>query len=73
MHIIFTKCSLSCAVADPGIPVSWGMDPLRGAVDLRRGRFSLKMYAKTKEFGPIGGACAGHAPLDLPMMWSTLL
>ena len=25
------------------------------------------MYAKTKELGPIGGACAGHAPPDLPM------
>ena len=25
------------------------------------------MYAKTKELGPVGGACAGHAPLDPPI------
>ena len=38
-------------------------------MDLRRGHFSVKMYAKTKELGPIGGgACAGHAPLDPPMI-----
>ena len=42
-------------VADPGFPVG-------GSVDLRRGRFSAKMCAKTKESGPVGGACAGHAP-----------
>ena len=34
------------AVADPGFPVGEG-------VDLQRGRFSVKMYAKTKELGPI--------------------
>ena len=34
----------------------------RGGVDLRRGHFSVKMYVKMKELGPIGGACAGHAP-----------
>ena len=29
----------------------------------------MKMYAKTKELGPIGGMCTGHAPpLDLPML-----
>ena len=40
-----------------------------GGVDLRRGHFSVKMYAKTKELGPIGGgACPAHAPpLDPPM------
>ena len=34
-------------MADPGFPVG-------GGVDLRRGCFSAKMYAKTKEFGAIG-------------------
>ena len=35
----------------------------------KRGHFSVKMYAKTKELGPIGGACAGHAPPpDSPMV-----
>ena len=31
-----------------------GVDPL-GGLDLRRGRFSIKMHAKTKELGPVGG------------------
>ena len=43
------------------------MHPL-GGMDLQRGHFLVKMYAKTKELGPIGGACAGHAPLDPPML-----
>ena len=31
--------------------------------DLRRRRFSVKLYAKTKELGPVWGeACAGHVP-----------
>ena len=38
------------------------MDPL-GGVDLQRRCFSVKMYAKMKELGPVGGGvCAGHAP-----------
>ena len=32
-----------------------GRAPVRGGVDLRRGCFSVKMYAKTKELGPMGG------------------
>ena len=36
-------------------------DPL-GGMDLRRGCFLAKMYAKMKEFGTVGGACARHAP-----------
>ena len=37
-----------------------------GGVDLRRGHFSVKMYAKTKELGPIGGVRRAR-PLDPPM------
>ena len=48
-------------------PLGAGVHPLGVGVDLRCGHFSVKMYAKTKELGPIGGACAGHAPLDPPM------
>ena len=48
-------------MADPGFPVG-------GRAPVRRGRgpptlaLLVKMYAKTKELGPIGRACAGHAP-----------
>ena len=59
-------------MADPGFPVGGGVDPLGEGVDLRRGRFSPKMYAKTKELGAVGGACAGHAPLDPPMLMVTI-
>ena len=48
-------------VADPGFPVG-GACTHWGGVDLRCGHFLVKMYAKMKELGPIGGACAGHAP-----------
>ena len=47
------------SVADPGFPVGGGHALVWGGMDLRRGHFSVKMYAKTKELGPIGG---GHAP-----------
>ena len=39
-----------------------GRGPILGGFGLQRGHFSVKMYAKTKELGPVGGACAGHAP-----------
>ena len=45
---------LASAVADPGFPV--------GGVDLQHGRFSAKMYAKTKELGPVGGRAPGTPP-----------
>ena len=32
-----------------------------GGIDLRRGRFSVKIYVKRKQLGPVG-ACARHAP-----------
>ena len=33
-----------------------------GGVGLQHGHFSVKMYVKTKELGPVGGACAGMPP-----------
>ena len=44
-----------------------GRGPILGGFGLQRRHFSVKMYAKTKELGPVGGACAWHAPLDPPM------
>ena len=53
-------------VADPGFPV--GGPPTRwGGANLQRVHFSAKTYVKMKEIDPVGGACAGGAPLDLPM------
>ena len=54
------------SVADPGFPIG-GRAPVRGGMDLRRGHFSVKMYAKTKELGPIGGRAPGTPSLDPPM------
>ena len=53
-------------MADPGFPVG-GRAPIRGGVDLRRGHFSVKMYAKMKELGPMGGVRRAR-PLDPPML-----
>ena len=54
-------------MADPGFPVG-GVCTHWGGVDLQHGHFSVKMYAKTKELGPIGGVCrARPPPLDPPM------
>ena len=52
---------------DPGFSVGGGVDPFWGGFGLQRGHFSVKMYAKTKKLGPVGGAMHQHAPLDLPM------
>ena len=55
--------SVTCIISGgTRISRSGGMDPLGGGVDLRHGCFSAKMYAKTKELGPVGGACTWHAP-----------
>ena len=43
-------------------------DFLLGGADLQRVHFSVKTYAKTKEMDPVGGVCAGGAPLDPPML-----
>ena len=37
------------------------MDPFWGDIGLQRGHFSVKMYAKMKELGPVGGV-RRHAP-----------
>ena len=50
-------------MADRGFPVG-GCAPVGGGggVDLRCGNFSVKMYAKTKELGPIGGGVCPACP-----------
>ena len=55
---------------DPGFPVVGGHLPHRGGADFRRGSFSVKMYAKMKEFGShlgvgVGGRAGGaHSGSD---------
>ena len=44
-----------------------GVDPFWGGFGPQRGHFSVKMYVKTKELGPVGGGMRRHAPLDPPM------
>ena len=63
---LLTSILVCTSVADPGFPVG-GRAPVRGGVDLRCGHFSVKMYVKTKELGPIGGRAPGTPPLDPPM------
>ena len=53
-------------MVDPGFPIGgelthWGV-PISNAYT-----FQQKMYVKTKEIDPVGGAHAGSAPLDPPM------
>ena len=43
------------------------MDLVGGAVDPRGVYVSKILHVKTKESGPVGGACTGHTPLDPPM------
>ena len=47
-------------MADPGFPVG-GRAPI-GGMDLQRGCFLVKMYAKMKELGPIGGRVPSTPP-----------
>ena len=44
-----------------------GMHLLGGGMDLRCRHFLVKMYAKMKELGPIGGGVRPVRPLDPPM------
>ena len=39
-----------------------GVDPFWGGFGLQHGHFSVKMYAKMKELGPVGGSCASTPP-----------
>ena len=55
-------------VADPGFPIGGRVDLVRGAVDPRGGYVSKILHVKMKESGPVGGARAGRAPLDPPMI-----
>ena len=45
-----------------------GRGPILGGFGLQRGHFSVKMYAKMKELGPVGGV-RRHGPLDPPMIY----
>ena len=54
---------------DPGFSVGGHGPILGGGFGLQCGHFSVKMYAKMKELGPVGGACAGMPPLDPPMQY----
>ena len=58
-------------VVDPGFPIGWHA-PIRGVVDLQRGHFLVKIYAKTKELGPIGGCVPGMPPLPLDPPMTTM-
>ena len=52
---------------DPGFSVG-GVDPFWRGFGLQRGHFSVKMYVKMKELGPVGGrAPARPPPPDPPM------
>ena len=53
-------------VADPGFPIEEAWTRY-GSVDLRHGYFSIKVYAKTKELGPIGGVCRISLYVDPPL------
>ena len=52
---------LCISAADPGFPVGGGVDPL-GGHGPPMWVLSPKMCVKTKELGPVGGACTRHAP-----------
>ena len=66
--LIGESSNASFTVADPGFPVGGGVDLVGGGVDSRGSYVSKILYVKMKELGPLGGARAGRAPLDLPMV-----
>ena len=61
-HITMGFKYIRCTGPDPGFSVGGGCGPILWGFGLQRGHFLVKMYTKTKELGPVGGACAGHAP-----------
>ena len=64
--IRWTKPNRHCISGpDPGFSVG-GRGPILGGFGLQRGHFSVKMYVKMKELGPVGGRAPAR-PLDPPM------
>ena len=57
-YIYISGCT---AGPDPEFSAGGGRGPILGGFGLKRGHFSVKMYAKTKELGPVGGM-RWHAP-----------
>ena len=53
---------VTSAGPDPGFSIEGGVDPFWGGFGLQHGHFSVKMYSKMKELGPVGG----HAPARPP-------
>ena len=47
---------------DPGFSVGGRGPILGGGFGLQRGHFSVKMYAKMKELGPVGGRAPARPP-----------
>ena len=56
--------SVQCRVGSRIFCRGGGMDPFwgGGGFGLQRGHFSVKMYAKTKELGPVGGRTPACPP-----------
>ena len=52
---------MSIAGLDPGFSIR-GCGPIWGDFGLQHGHFSVKMYAKMKELGPVGGVCTSSPP-----------
>ena len=60
------SCQMALTGPDPGFSIG-GRGPIwGGGFGLQRGHFSVKMYAKMKELGPVGGRALVR-PLDPPM------
>ena len=47
---------------DPGFSVGGGRGPILGGFWPPTWHFSVKMYVKMKELGPVGGGVCRHAP-----------
>ena len=46
------------------------MDPFWGGFGLQHGHFVVKMYAKTKELGPVGGRVLARLPRQI-RLWNS--
>ena len=47
---------------DPGFSIGGAWTHFGGGFGLQRGHFSVKMYAKMKELGPVGGRAPAPPP-----------